>query len=86
MYTEEITFSITDINSNKSISIAMDTTLYNNGVQVNKTRHRCAFIPGQIEAVKAYTGWVDCPELDYLNAVWTQEVIDTYNTLFNLVD
>lgn len=70
----------TDINPNtKSVSVAMDTVIKRDGVEVSKERHRCAFVPGDIEGVKSYTGLADdAPEIVYLNSIWSKEVIDAY--------
>lgn len=64
----------------KTISIAKDTVVLRDGVEITRDRNRCAFFPGQIAEVKAYMGVDDsAPEIVYLNAIWTQEVIDAYN-------
>ena len=80
MLTEEILQPIiTDINpNNKTISIAMDTIIKKDGVIVARSRNRRAFVPGDIQAVKEYIGVIDSPEITYLNALWTKEVIDAY--------
>ena len=73
----------TDINPNtKTISVAMDTVIERDGVEVSKSRHRCAFVPGDIEGVKAYTGLADdAPEIVYLNSIWSAEVIKAHQAL-----
>lgn len=81
MITEEILQPIlTDIDPNtKTISVAIDSVLRRDGVIVARSRDRRAFTPGQIQDVRAYIGVDESPEIDYLNAIWTQEVIDAYN-------
>lgn len=83
MLEERIELIIDNINvTNKTISIARDSVVYNNGVEIARNRHRQAFVPGQIEDVKQYTGWGDSePSIIYLNSMWTQEVIDDYNAM-----
>lgn len=78
MLTENILLPIfSDINPNtKTVSIAKVTVILRDGVEVSRSEHRCAFYPGQIDAVKVYIGADSSPEIDYLNAIWTQEVID----------
>lgn len=65
----------------KTISIMITTIFLNNGIEVGRSDPwRKAFVPGQINDVKALTGWTDTtPEIIYLNSVWTQQVIDAYN-------
>ena len=79
MYTEHVEIIIDNINmTSKTISVAKDTIIKKDGVEVGKQRHRCAFVPGDIEAVKTYIGATDSPEIDYLNAIWTEDVIADY--------
>ncbi len=79
MLTEEINIVIDNINAdNKTISIAKDVVVKKDGMEIARNRHRRAFVPGEIEAVKTYLSMSDSPEIDYLNAIWTQEVIDAY--------
>ena len=84
MLTEEKLPAIfTDINPIlKTVSVAIDTVINKDDVEIARSRHRCAFVPGQIEEVKAYTGLSDeSPEIIYLNSIWTPEVIQAYNDL-----
>ena len=64
----------TDINPNtKSVSVAIDTLIMRDGVEVSKERHRRAFVAGELEAVKEYTGLGDdAPEIIYLKAIWAE--------------
>ena len=64
----------TDINPNtKSVSVAIDTVIKRDGVEVSKERHRRAFVAGELEEVKAYTGLGDdAPEIVYLNSIWAE--------------
>jgi hypothetical protein len=69
----------TDINpNNKTVSIAMDTVIKRDGVEISKSRDRRAFVPGDIDVVKEYTGLTTGPEISYLEALWTAEVIAEY--------
>lgn len=83
MLEQRIEFLIDNINvTNKTISIAKDTVIYNDNVEIARTRHRQAFYPGQIEDVKLYMDLDNsAPEIIYLNSVWTQEVVDSYNAM-----
>lgn len=85
MFEERQEIIIDNINvSTKTISIAKDSVVLRDGIEIARDRNRCAFHPGQIEEVKIYTGWDDStPEVIYLNSVWTQEVIDAYQLLLN---
>lgn len=71
----------TDINpNNNTISVAMDTVIERDGVEISKSRNRRAFVPGDIASVKEYTGLDDkSPEIVYLNSIWSAEVIAAYN-------
>ena len=73
----------TDLNPNtKAVSVAMDTVIERDGVEVSKSRDRRAFVPGDIEGVKAYSGLDDkSPEIVYLNAIWSAEVIAAHQAL-----
>jgi hypothetical protein len=74
MLSEQTIIGSIDISNNKTISIAKDTLIYKDNIQVAKTRHRCSFMPGEIAAVKEYTGLADdSPEIVYLNAIWAEE-------------
>lgn len=63
---------------NKTISIAKDTIIKKDGIEVAKKRNRRSFVPGDIEAVKSYMEMTEGPEIDYLNAIWTEQVISDY--------
>jgi len=79
VYIESQETVIDTINTtNKTISVAKDTIVKKDGVEIARNRHRQAFIPGDIEAVKDYLGVEESPEIDYLNAIWTEEVIEAY--------
>jgi|GEM_PF-6622622 len=69
-----------DINPNtKTISIAMDAVIKKDGVEISKSRDRCAFVPGEIDRVKLYSGLTDeSAEIIYLNSIWTAKVISDY--------
>lgn len=77
MFEEMTEYKIDNINvTNKTISIARDDVVKKDGVEIARQRHRRAFVPGDIEAVKEYTGFTsDSPEIIYLNLVWTDQVI-----------
>ena len=87
---QEIVIPIIDnINPyNKTISIAMDRVIVDaNGNQIAKvSRVRRAFVPGEIEQVKEWLGATESPEIDYLSAIWTPEVIAAYQELLNAAE
>lgn len=85
MLEERVEITIDNINANtKTISIASDTVVLRDGIEIARSRNRCAFYPGQIADVKVFTGWNDAtPEVIYLNAIWTPEVIAAYQDLLN---
>ncbi len=80
MITEQTLLPIlTDINPNtKTISCAIDTIVLKDSVEIARTRDRRAFVPGEIEQFKQYVGATSSPEIDYLNAIWTADVISAY--------
>lgn len=80
MLTEINEIILDNINAfSKTISIAKDTIIQKDGVEIARQRNRQAFVPGDIEAVKSYTGFTNAdPEIVYLNSIWTQNVIDAY--------
>lgn len=66
------TFNVT----NKSISIVKYNVVYKDGIELSRVHlDRCAFVPGDIEKVKAYLNMQDEPEIQYLESIWTDEVI-----------
>lgn len=70
----------TDINPNlKTVSVAIDTVIYRDDVEISRERNRRAFVPGQLDDVKDFIGINESPEITYLDAIWTQEVIAEYN-------
>lgn len=70
---------IDTINPNtKTISIMKESIIEEDGVEISRTNHRCAFAPGDIEEVKKYMVCEKCPELDYLQAIWTDDVVKAY--------
>lgn len=82
MLTKETTLSRLEINQdNKTISIRLDTVIKENNVELSRSCHRCAFVPGQIEDVKNYLGVEDSPEIQYLNSIWTPQVIADYEAM-----
>lgn len=79
MLEETIEIILDNINtSNKTISIAKDVVVKKDGVEIARTRDRKAFVPGDIDAVKVYIGTEESPEIDYLNVIWTEQVISEY--------
>lgn len=79
MLVEEVNILIDNIDvTNKTISIAKDIIIKKDGVEIARNRERCAFAPGDIENVKIYLNVANSPEIDYLNAIWTDEVIAAY--------
>jgi len=86
MLEEQLQISIDNINTTtKTISIKKVNIIIKDGVEISRADPlRCAFYPGQIEDVKTFTGWNDlAPEVIYLNAIWTPEVIDAYQLLLS---
>lgn len=85
MITQSIHFSIDNMDPEfKSISICKLTIIKDGDNEIARGRDRKAFIPGEIDEVKSYIELTEGPEIDYLQSIWTQEVIDTYNQKFNL--
>lgn len=81
MLTKETKLAKLEINQdNKTISIRLDTVIKEGGVELSRSCHRCAFVPGQIEDVKEYLCVEDSPEIQYLNSIWTEDVIADYQT------
>lgn len=83
MASERIEFMIDSVNLTwKTISILRVTiNLDDEGNETGRNNHRCGFAPGQIEEVKQFLGVESSPEIDYLNAVWTAEVINAYQQM-----
>lgn len=84
MLSEQTIIQIDNINVTlKTLSIHKILIVLRDGVEISRGNpHSCAFYPGQIEAVKTFTGWDDLtPEIIYLNSIWTQEVIDAYDQI-----
>lgn len=70
---------ITDINPKTlSVSIVIIKNIEEND---GFARHRAAFIPGEIDKVKEFLGVDTSPEIDFLNSLWTDEVIAKYQKL-----
>lgn len=67
--------------NNKTVSILLVTIIKRDGVEISRENHRKAFCPGEIEQVKEYCGVDDSPEIQYLSAIWTPEVIENYQLL-----
>lgn len=81
MLQQQIQYTIDNINlTTKTISIAKDTKILDGSVEIASNRERKSFVPGQIEDVKSYLGESSGPEIDYLNAVWTTDVISQFQT------
>lgn len=79
VYIETQEIIIDSINTtNKTISIAKDTIVKKDSQPIAKSRDRRAFVPGDIAAVKDYLGTDSSPEIDYLNAIWTEQAINDY--------
>lgn len=63
---------------NKTISVSIETIFTENGDEARK-RERRAFVPGQVEDVKTWTGAGNAsPYIVFLNAIWTSAVIAAY--------
>lgn len=83
MITEQALLPVFDsIDPNfKTVSVLKRSLLLRDGVEISRDDLRCAFAPGDIEAVKTFIGLTESPEITYLNAIWTQEAIDAYNAM-----
>jgi hypothetical protein len=81
-YQEKIAVTISDVEPIlKTVSVCIATLLVNeNTVIATLSKVRQAFAPGDIQKVKDFIGMEDSPEIRYLNDIWTQDVIDSYNT------
>ena len=79
MLTQQNIYNFSDINPTyKTVSIVNVTIILNDNVEIARSSNTMAFAPGQIEAVKSFIGVTSSPEIDYLNAIWTQDVINAY--------
>lgn len=82
MITKEIIIARFEINpENKTISIRLDTVIKEDDVELSRSLHRRAFVPGDIEKVKEYLGVSTSKEITYLNSVWTAAVIKAYKAM-----
>lgn len=80
MLTQESSFNIQEINGEtKTISIIKFIIVKDDGIEIARSSNTCGFVPGQIEDVKKYIGQENCPEIAYLQSIWTQDAIDAYN-------
>jgi len=48
------------------------------GIEINRSNKTEYFYPADIEKVKFCLGVQSSPEIDYLNSIWTAEVISSY--------
>ena len=79
MLTKEVQLSKFEVNTNtKTLSIRLDTVIKENDIVISRAPDRRAFVPGDIAGVKEYIGSADCPEVVYLESIWTDEVIAEY--------
>tara|TARA_A100000171_G_scaffold53092_1_gene76743 strand:- start:18776 stop:19048 length:273 start_codon:yes stop_codon:yes gene_type:complete len=63
---------------NKCVSVRIDTIITEGGSIIGRFMDRRSFVPGQLQEFKDYVGSTDSPEISYLNATWTPEVIAAY--------
>jgi len=78
MITKEIITARFEMNpENKTLSIRQDTIIKEDGIELSRKHHRCAYVPGDIDKVIECLG-EDAPEIDYLKLIWTEEVIEEY--------
>lgn len=71
---------------NKTLSIRLDTVIKEDGVELSRKSHRCAFAPGDIAKVREYLGVTTGPEITYLKSIWTKEVIAEYKAMIDAQD
>lgn len=64
----------------KTVSIRMDTVIKEDGVELSRSHHRCAYVPGDIDKVIECLG-ADAPEVVYLESIWTEQVIADYKAM-----
>lgn len=79
--TKELRFKKLDIDiENCAISIAFIPVYLDAGVEDMRGKlQRAAFVPGEIEKVKAFTGLGDTNKhIKYINSLWTAQVIADY--------
>lgn len=70
---EESNIDKIEINDNGIIFLRETTIIYKNGIEIAKNYHRMSLQPG--DDVTAHPNKV----IDICNAVWTPEVINSYN-------
>lgn len=81
MITKTINAARFDMNpETKTLSIRMDTVLKEDGVELSRNSHRCTYVPGEVDRVMTLMG-ADAPEIAYLKAVWTKQVIADYKAM-----
>ena len=82
MLTQEKYILLSDLNTtSKAISVHIKTVVKDGDKEVANNLETRAFAPGEIEDVKSFTGVDYSPEIDYLNAIWTPDVIAAYQAL-----
>lgn len=70
---------------NKKLSIATDTIIKDDDVEISRSRHMCAFIPGDIDKVIHCLG-KGSEEVKYLKNIWTDEVVQAYKDMIAAQD
>jgi hypothetical protein len=81
MITKEINIARFEMSpENKTVSIRQDTVIKEDGKELSRSHHRCAYAPGDIDKVIECLG-ADAPEVAYLNLIWTDQVIADYKAM-----
>lgn len=63
----------------KTISLRYDTVIEEDGEEIFRNHHRKAFVPGEIEDLKTYTGLSDTNKhIKYIDSLWTPSVVQDY--------
>lgn len=59
-----------------SFSIHKDSLVLEDGVEIARSRHTCAFLPGQVDELSEYLGDPNHPLVSYCNIIWTPDIIE----------
>lgn len=71
---------------NNTVSIRLDNIIEEDGAEISRQCHRCAFVPGEIEKVKEYLGITTGKEITFLKSLWSPAVVADYGAKIVLLN
>ncbi len=81
MLEKKLEISFEYFEGTKSFSIYKDSLVLEDGIEIARSRHTKAFLPGMVEELAEYLGDPNHPLVSYCNIIWTPDIIEAQKAI-----